>query len=384
MLGRNIAARLKRSARSVLLLGPRQVGKSTLGRSLHPRLVVNLADEETFLSYAKDSGRFRREIAAVKGPGLVMIDEVQRLPAILNTVQAILDEGKGLRFFLTGSSARKLKRGGANLLPGRVILEHLDPLSIRELGSDFDLDRALRVGMLPGVYLDRAEGEDILETYTATYLREEIQAEALSKNLGAYARFLDMAAASSGQWINYSKLSSDAEIPKETIRRFYSILEETLLAVRLPPFRPRRSERRVSQRDRFLLFDVGVRNAILGLHKGPLSPPESGTLFEQWFILQCLYLLRADKRPWSLSSYRTDAGAEVDLVVDAGRKLLAIECKYGANISPAQLGGLRSFEEVAHKPVEKFVAYRGRSRQKFPGGIAAVPYLELLSEISGM
>jgi predicted AAA+ superfamily ATPase len=383
MIVRDVAARLAKSKKSVLLLGPRQVGKSTLARSLRPDLAVNLADEALFLSHSKDPGRFRREVAALRKPSLVLLDEVQRVPALLNTVQALVDEGLGHRFLLTGSSARKLKRGGANLLPGRIVLEHLDPLSVRELGTAFELERALRVGTLPGVYLDEAEGEDVLAAYAAVYLREEVQAEGLSKNLGAYARFLDVAAACSGQWINYSKLSSDAEIPKETVRRFYSILEETLLAVRVPPFRPRGSSRRVSHRDRFILFDVGVRNALLGVHRQTLSPVETGMLFEQWVILQCLYLMRAGKKPWTMSSYRTDAGAEVDLVLDTGPRLLAVECKYGTNVSEADLGGLRSLESIAHKPIDKFVVYRGTTRQRFSRGETAVPFLEFLEETFG-
>ncbi len=186
---RSLFRRLKEGDKNILLFGPRQVGKSTLCRSLKPDLTVNLADEASYLSYSKDASRIKREVAALTRPSSIFIDEVQRVPALLNTIQSILDDSKRHRFILTGSSARKLKRGGANLLPGRVLLEHLDALSIKELGGRFDLEKALRVGTLPGIYLDDKDGPAILETYASTYLREEIQAEALSKNLGAYARF---------------------------------------------------------------------------------------------------------------------------------------------------------------------------------------------------
>ncbi len=175
-------------------------------------------------------------------------------------------------------------------------------------------------------------------------------------------------------------MASDAEIAKETIRRFYSILEETLVALRLPPFRPRKASRHVSQRERFIIFDVGVRNAILGIHRHPLSPTEVGGVFEQWFILQCLYLIHADKKPYTLSSYRTDAGAEVDLVIDTGDKLLAIECKYSQRVTESALSGLRSFAAIADKPTEKYVVYLGQTRQKFSQGELAVPYQEFLLE----
>lgn len=381
MLDRLLLSRLRASKKSLLLLGPRQVGKSTLCRALAPDFAVNLADETAFLAYAKEPGRLAREVGALKGPSRILVDEVQRVPALLNSVQAVLDGGSGHRFLLTGSSARKLRRGGANLLPGRILLEYLDPLSYWELGERFDLDRALQVGTLPGVYLDLQEGADVLATYAKVYLRQEIQAEALSRNLGAYARFLDVAAEASGRWVNYSKVASDAELPKETVRRFYSLLEDTLVAFRLPPFRAEASARRISQRDRFLFFDVGVRNAVLGLHDRPASPSDAGSLFEQWLILQCLALIRSRHKPWTLSSYRTDAGAEVDLVIDQGAGLLAVECKYGRNAGEADLRGLRSFEAVARKPVRKVLVYRGERTQRFSKGELAVPYREFLDSL---
>jgi uncharacterized protein len=375
---RLIGARLARSRKHLLLLGARQVGKSTLARSLGPNVIINLADEASFLAYGKDPGRLGRELRSIKKPALVLIDEVQRIPALLNSVQALLDEGSRHRFLLTGSSARKLKRGGANLLPGRIVLEHLDPLTIWELGEAFDLDRALRLGGLPGVYADHEAAEDVLETYAAVYLREEIQAEALIRNVGTYARFLDLAAASSGEWINYSKIASDAEIPKETVRRFFQILEDTLLCFRIPPFSPAASGRRVSQRDRILLFDVGVRNALLGVHRSAPSPTDKGHLFEHWFVLQCLAFIRAHRLPWKAFAYRTDAGAEVDLVLDLGPRVLAIECKLGRTVAPAKLSGLRSFSQVVKKPLSGYVVFDGERAQSLAGGVEAVPFREFL------
>ena len=381
MLDRVLTNRIRGGKKSILLLGPRQVGKSTLITSLKPDLTINLADEGEFLSYAKDPGRLKRQVNASPGAKLIVIDEIQRIPPLLNSVQGIMDQANGIKFILTGSSARKLKRGGANLLPGRIILEHLGPLSFWELGTRFDLEKALRIGTLPGIYLDEQEGEEVLGTYAKVYLREEIQAEALIKNVGSYARFLDLAAELSGQWINYSKMASDSEIPKETIRRYLSILEETLLVHLIPSFQPKEKKRRVSQRDRFVFFDLGVRNALLGIHKSRLSPTEMGHLFEQWIILQCIDYNRTHHREWRLSSYRTDVGAEVDLIIDVGKKLIAIECKAGRNASPSWMRGLRSFEEVAHKPVEKWVVFQGEKREKFERGEVVVPYQEFLDRI---
>jgi predicted AAA+ superfamily ATPase len=380
MLDRLLGARVRGGTKSVLLLGARQVGKSTLARSLGPDLVIDLADEALSLGYAKDPGRLGREVRALRERSLIVIDEIQRVPSLLNTVQALLDERRGHRFVLTGSSARKLKRGGANLLPGRIVLEYLDPLSIWELGEAFDLDRALTVGTLPGIYLDRDAGADVLDTYATVYLREEVRAEAVVRDVGSYARFLDVAAVSSGRWINYSKLASDTEIPKETVRRYFQILEDTLLAFRIPPFDPGHPSRRVSQRDRVLLFDVGVRNALVGLTRGPPVATERGLLFEHWLILQCLYFMRARRLAWRVFGYRTEAGAEVDLVLDTGKTLVAIECKAGRHVSSRDLGGLRSFAGAVKRPVRALVVFQGDRAERFEGGVDALPYKHFLLE----
>ena len=382
MLDRTQFARLKNSTKSFLLLGPRQVGKSTLIQSLAPSKLINLMDENLYVSYLKEPVRLKRELASLDRPSLVAIDEIQRVPALLNMIQLLLDEGSKHRFLLTGSSARKLKRGHANLLPGRILMEHLDPLSFWELGEKFDLEKAILLGTLPGVYLEETQtASEILESYEQIYLREEIQAEALTRNLGSYGRFLDLAAEASGQWINYSKISSDSEIPKETLRRFYSLLEDTLVAFRVEAFRPKTSKRRVSQRERFVFFDLGVRNALLGIHKGPLSPIEKGSLFEQWIFLQMMTFNHANKKGWRISSFRTDTGAEVDWILDTGKRLIAIECKWGKNVSAHDWAGLKTFDQYATRPVKKYVVYTGLSAQQFARTEIAVPYREFLSDI---
>lgn len=367
-----------------MLVGARQVGKTTLLRTLPSALSVNLANEDEFLTYARRPARLIREVRALKSRSpWVTIDEVQRLPRLLDSVQVLLDEGSPYRFLLTGSSARKLRRGRANLLPGRVVQEKLYPLTVAEVGSDFDLDRALRLGCLPGIYLDEAYGADLLESYATTYLREEIQAEALVRDVGSYARFLDIAAVQSGRFTNYSKLAVDAEIAKETLRRFYAILEDTLVAVRVPPYRPQHTSRRVSQRDKFVIFDVGVRNALLGLLRSRLAPEEEGTLFEQFILLQCMYFNHATRRGWKIYSYRDHGGTEVDIVLQTPERLVAIECKAGRQVRRTAARPLRSFERVADRgSVRKIVVYRGERRQQLDDEIEVIPWREfLLQEI---
>jgi len=385
MQDRLLFDRLRATQRSVLLLGPRQVGKTTICRSLQPRRSINLADEGEFLRYSKEPARLRRELAAVEGGGTIFIDEVQRVPAVLNMVQVALDEpGNRFRFLLAGSSARKLRRGGVNLLPGRVILEYLDPLTCFELPRALDLSWALQVGMLPGIHLGESDAVPILGTYAEVYLREEIRAEALTRDLGAYARFLDVAAILSGQWLNYTKISSETEVPKETIRRYVSLLEDTLLIFRVPSFRPRaRLCRRVSQRDKFFLFDVGVRNAILGMHDRPVTTDRSGPLFEQWLTLQVIYLDRAMKKGWKISTYRTEHGAEVDLVVERRSDIVGIEIKASRNVGRSDLRGLSSLAEAVgrSRPLRRRIAYLGESRQLLEGDVEVLPFLDLLESL---
>ncbi|MBI4521844.1 MAG: ATP-binding protein [Gemmatimonadetes bacterium] len=385
MLDRLVGTRLAGSTTSVLLLGPRQVGKSTLCDRLRPLQTIDLADEREFLRYSKDPSTLRDELRALPRGGLVVVDEVQRVPALLNVVQVMLDDLRGrFRFLLTGSSARKLRRGGANLLPGRVVLEVLDPLTVHELARPLDLQRALQVGMLPGIFLGGDEAVDVLGTYAEIYLREEIRAEGLTKNIGGYARFLDVSAIVSGQWLNYSKIASDTEVPKETIRRFVEILEDTLLLFRIPPFQPKqRISRRVSQRDRLLLFDVGVRNALLSVHRRPVSKDQFGPLFEQWYLLQAIYLNRALRKGWTLSSYRTEAGAEVDLVIERDDDIVGIEVKASRQVSRSDTRGLSSLGDTIgrYKPFHPRVAYLGETVRVLDNGVRVCPYLELLDEI---
>lgn len=390
MKARWVADRIASRRQSVLLLGPRQVGKSTLCRALAPALYVDLALQPEFLAYARDPSRLPRAIAALDGPALVVIDEIQKLPELLDTVQALIDRQRSrLRFVLTGSSARKLRRGGANLLPGRIVLERLDPLSVLEIAPSpadrFDLDRALQIGMLPGIQLGDDEAVDVLGTYADTYLREEIQAEALTRSIGSYARFLDTIAVSSGQWINYAKLASDAEIAKETLRRYVQLLDDTLLVLRLPSWRPRRdTSRRILQRERVLLFDVGVRNALLGAHRRRIAADRVGETFEQWVILQVAYLDRGLRKGWTLSAYRSEHGAEVDVVVERDDDVVAIEVKAGRTVSPRDTRGLRSLAEVAgrRKPLRRWIVYRGEQRQRFEDGTEVWPVVEALHALA--
>jgi predicted AAA+ superfamily ATPase len=343
LLQRTLAA----SRRSVLLLGPRQVGKSTLLAGLKPELTLSFASPATFRLYAAHPERLEAELrASPRTVRTVMLDEVQRVPAVLDAVQTLLDEAPTrFRFLLSGSSARKLRRGQANLLPGRVHVHHLHPLLVRELGAHFDLDRVLAHGTLPGVYDERdprTRAAD-LRSYADTYLREEIQAEALVRDVGGYARLLELLAACSGRTLNLNALCSDAGVAYETARRYVQIVEDTLVAFTIPAWSGSDRASLIAH-PRFYLFDVGVRNALL---RRPLDAPlddERGLLLEH---LVAYELHRREGTLWPEARtfhFRTRQGAEVDFVLEAGRERWGVEVKASRDLEGR---GFRGFEALA-------------------------------------
>lgn len=364
MIHRQLTDIIEKSKKSLLLLGPRQTGKSTLIKSLKPDLAINLAHESTFLEFASDPLSLESRINATN-PKTIFIDEVQRLPSLLNTIQVLIDDGLGKRrFFLTGSSARKLRRGKANLLPGRVLSLELGPLLASELGEKFDLLQALSVGTLPGIALEKNafDREKTLSSYGAIYLKEEIQAEALTRDLEGFARFLRYCSAAAGQYLDMSKLASEAQIKRASAIRFFEILEDTLIAIRCDAFA--KSERkRLVQHPRYFFFDNGVLNGVLGNFK--VSEDRRGLLFEHFVITQVYHAARAYDRQVRISNYRTEHHAELDLIVEhAGGDVWAVECKAGKNVGKNDLGGFKSFAAFYKKPHRKLVVYAGSAAKK--------------------
>lgn len=370
---------LLKHKKGLLILGPRQVGKSTLIKSLKPDLQINLIDEAQYRSHLKDPELIKRQVMAYK-KGLFFVDEIQRIPSMLNTIQGLIDDHPEYRFVITGSSARKLKKGPINLLPGRLFSNQMFPLTYWEVIDQFDLDRAIRLGGLPEIYLQEY-GKDLLRDYVGLYLREEIQAEALVRNLESFNRFLDVAAEASGQIINYTKISSDSEIPKETIRRFYDILEDTLIIYRIPGFRNFKSSRKVLQREKILFFDLGVRNAILNRQDDHFSQEEQGLLFEQWFIQQIIAYQNYTNQNWKLSYYRDDLKNEIDLLIETPKKIYAIEVKSSKKIKSDFLKSLNFFETVSKMPTKSYIVFQGSHNEKWES-VEAVPYQEFLKNIS--
>ncbi len=378
MLAPILRETLSSQNKSVLLLGPRQVGKSTLAKALNPSLALDLAREAVFRAHGKDPELIERQVRALEPGALVLVDEVQRLPELLNSVQALIDQKTGVSFLLTGSSARKLRREGTNLLPGRVFSHRLFPLTYWELGDAFDLDKCLSKGCLPEVYLEDY-GSALLRDYIDIYLREEILAEGLVRRAASFGGLLDVIAKVAGHELNYAALASDSEIPKESLRRYIDILEDTLIVHRLPGFRGTPSRKAV-QREKLLVFDVGVRNGILGIQDNVFIDEEKGALFEQWFIMQLMAYAAYGKRHWQLHYYRDDHKNEVDLVIESRTAVVAIEVKWGARYKHEWSKGLTGFSRAATKKVTSFVVYRGETKQK-DGDITVVPYRTFLDDI---
>jgi len=380
---RLLTRRVEAGRKSVLLLGPRQVGKSTLLHSLRPDLILNLASPATFRHYVSRPEQLEQELrAAGTGVRTVLLVEVQRVPPLLDIVQVILDEmPRRFRFLLSGSSARKLRRGQANLLPGRISVHQLHPLLATELGGAFQLDRVLAHGTLPGVYseTDPERRASDLRSYVDSYLREEIQAEALVRDVGGYARLLEVLAASSGKVLNLHSLCGDADVPYETARRYVEVLEDTLVAFRVPAWAG--SDRAgLLKHPRIYLFDLGVRNVLLRRPLDRPLPDEQGLLLEH---LVAFELHRRAGSIWPgarLFHYRTKGGAEVDFVLEVDREVWGIEVKASPRVPAQAFSGLSSLGALASRLKRRIVIFLG-PRKQVVDNVEIVPLPEFLETL---
>jgi len=364
--------RLDRPRSSFFLLGPRGTGKSTWARSELPGAYrVDLLDEARYQSYLGDPGLFAAELHAVRAGGWIVVDEVQRLPALLNEVHRAIEDRR-LKFALTGSSARKLRHGGTNLLGGRARQLTMFPFVPEELGADFRLERALRHGTVPLVW-DSEEPEHTLVAYVQTYLKEEIQAEAVVRNLSGFARFLPVIGLMHGQMLNTSSLARDAGVARQTVAGYVQVLEDTLLATTLGAYE---AKLRVRERrhPKFYLFDPGVARA-LKRQLGPVSAEERGNLLEGLVLM----LLRFYSERESLCEdigYWAPAEAqktEVDFVLSRGRETLALEVKATRVLRPSDLRGLRAISELGGL-ARRILVFLGPRPLATPDGIEVWPF----------
>ncbi len=339
---------------SFFLFGPRQTGKSSLIEHRYQRTIwqLGLLATDLFLKYSKDPALFRKEASEkikIDGIRTIFVDEIQRVPLLLNEIQSLMGEFS-CQFILTGSSARKLKRGGANLLAGRAVQKYLFPFIYEEIKTHFQLEEVLAFGSLPPVIgKTRMEKIDILSTYANTYLREEIQSEGIVRNLGGFSRFLDLAAGQSGELVSFSAVARECQLPIRTVQSYYEILEDTLIGFRLEAWRKSLRKRLVAH-PKFYLFDLGVTNAINRRLTAAVHSELKGRLFEQFIILETFRMIHYAGSEARIYFWRTNHGAEVDLLIERHGKLLcACEIKATPHISGAHLSGLRAFREAFPK-----------------------------------
>jgi uncharacterized protein len=350
-LSKSITSSLK-NKKSVLLLGPRQTGKSTLCESLPFDHEFNLSDQGMYLEFIRDPNFLLNHLRAKKfEKGVVFIDEVQRVPSLLNTVQYIVDKNKNIQFILTGSSARKLKKGHANLLPGRVHSYKLGPIVASELEYTIPTDFVLSLGSLPEVIYKRDDvnSKKLLKSYAHTYLHEEIKAEALTKDIEGFSRFIFNIAAESASILDLTKISKLSAVPRQTVQRYFEILEDTLLIHKNLAF-AKSEKKRLVQHPKFYFFDNGVLNSLLSNFVA--SNDRKGMLFENLVFVQLINSLNYSEKEYRLSHYRTDAGSEVDIVLELGREIIGIEIKSGA-YKKTDLNGLTGFENFIGKKIRK-------------------------------
>jgi len=308
-----------------------------------------------------------------------VIDEIQKIPSLLDEVQELM-ESCGIRFILTGSSARKIRRGGANLLAGRAYIYHLFPLTFQELGEHFDLERALMFGCLPALWgADEESPEEFLWSYADTYLREEIAAEGLVRNIGPFAQFLDIAALSDGETVNYSNIARECSISIKTVQQYYQILEDTFLAYKLPAWK-RSGRKRLVTHPRYYLFDTGITNVLCHTLGDQLNAMVRGCRFEQFVITQMLATIHYRKRGIQLYYWRTNHGAEVDVLLSRGQKILAaVEIKSSRVIARESMEGFRSFLND-HPGVPAYVLGIEQTPRLIEGGIRVLNWNEFLLE----
>lgn len=356
--------------RSCFLFGPRQTGKSTLIRQQLATLpTYNLLDEALFVRLLRHPGLIRE--ALTPETEAVVIDEIQRLPALLNEVHLMIEE-HGVRFFLTGSSARSLRRKGVNLLGGRARAHTLHPFVRRELGARFDLARALEFGLLPGIYFSDAPAED-LAAYAGNYVREEVAAEASVRNIGAFGRFLTVAALAHGEMVNFVNLASDSQVPPSTVREYYAILKDTFIAHELPAF-AETAKRKAITTAKYYLFDIGLARHLQG--RAGLAPgtPEYGSAFESYVFQEikayCDYHRLQTPRYW-----RSKSGFEVDFVFER----VAVETKAKAVVGARDLRGLRALREEG--VFEHYILASMEPRGRLVDGIRILPWQVFIDEL---
>ena len=369
---------------SLFLFGPRQTGKTYLiNHTLKPDLFINLLKQSEIIRYANDPSLLSKEIEALQRKNLlVVVDEVQHCTQLLNEIHFIMEKRPDIKFIMTGSSARKLKRSALNLLGGRALTFHLHPLTHEELGDKFLLDDALHFGTLPKIALETTKQNKIrlLRSYVETYLKEEIQQEALTRNMPLFARFLDLAGFENGNILNFNNISREVGAHSKTIKEYFQILEDTLIGFFLRPYSKSFRKKLVSH-PKFYFFDCGIVTTLQHRLSSMLSAgsPPYGLAFEHFILLEIKRLLDYREREATMSFFRTTDGAEVDIILEKGNDVWALEIKASTSPRMESLRGLRSFikDHTCHRAICICQTPRAYVNEK----IEFLPWQEFLKEV---
>lgn len=360
--------------KSLFLLGPRQTGKSSLIRSQFSKSSqINLLLNDNFLRYQKDPDLLIREFVNRKKSELIIIDEVQRLPEILNAVQYLIDE-TGHRFLLTGSSARKLKKSGTNLLGGRASRMTMHPFVRAELKNHFSIQKVLSYGLLPSVYFSE-DPVGQLKDYVGLYLKEEILAEGLTRNLPAFSRFLEAAASMNGKMLNYTKIGNDAQIPPTTAHEHFRVLEDTLIGKEVLAYQKTNLRKSIAA-SKFYFFDLGVVRALLGKAEIHQSDADYGDFFEA-YIFQELSCYSSYNKLSEVRYWRSKSGFEVDFIFN---DKIAIEVKATKRVAADDLKGLRALSE--EKLLKRYYLVSFDKKNQFVGDIECLYWEDFLDQLA--
>jgi uncharacterized protein len=364
---------------SILLLGPRGTGKSTwIRQHFADAVLYDLLDTSESLRLSRDPSQLYRELASEPPERWIVIDEVQKVPALLNEVHRLI-ENQGRRFILSGSSARKLRRGGTNLLAGRAMVTHLFPFVTTEMEDWHPVSELLSRGTLPMSVLG-ADPVSYLLSYAQTYLQEEIRAEALTRNIGAFSRFLEVAARQNGQVTNVANIARDASVSRQTVQNYFGLLVDTLIGYWVEPWKLKGGTKQVSH-SKFYLFDCGVARALSGRIAYPPTQEELGPLLETFLFNEVRAFLAYSKRPYPVHFWRNYDGAEVDLLCETAGGFIAAEFKASTRWEKKFNRGLRRIKgELGERQVECYGVYLG-DRTALWDDINVLPVEEFLRRL---
>ncbi|MBP9726906.1 MAG: ATP-binding protein [Gammaproteobacteria bacterium] len=372
--------------KSILLLGPRQTGKTTLiEQYIKPNISYSFAHVATRLRYEKNPALLEKELEEklknYSSPPVIFIDEVQKIPLVMDMAQVFIDKRQA-QFILSGSSARKLKTGSeVNLLPGRVVSLHMTPLLYQELRSlNSSLESILLYGTLPNIVteVDAASREMDLYSYVETYLEEEIRKEAMVRNLGHFSRFLQLAAGEAGKQLNFTRLSQDVGISDTTIANYYQILEDCLIVSRIDPIVNSMTKRRLIKSPKYLFFDLGVRRACA--NEGTQLPQKIiADLFEQFVGNELVYRSQQDFPEVKVRYWRDSAGPGIDYVLDVAQHYIPIEVKWSDKPNLSDARHILKFMEEYPQAQQGYIVCQTPHRYKIHDKILALPWQEIAS-----